>query len=85
MATRGGSRRSAPSIRRARRSSASSRFRHCDRSSDASSAGTVPAADLDGIDAGVADRVADAAAYAEAGEPADPELAETLMFAPEEA
>ena len=25
--------------------------------------------------------MADAAAYAEAGEPADPELAETLMFA----
>jgi len=48
------------------------------------SAGTVAAADLDRIDAEVADRVADAVAYAEAGEPADPELAETLMFAPEE-
>jgi acetoin:2,6-dichlorophenolindophenol oxidoreductase subunit alpha len=47
------------------------------------SAGTVAAADLDRIDAEVAGRVADAAAYAEAGEPADPELAETLMFAPE--
>ena len=40
---------------------------------------------LDRVDAEVADRVADAVAYAEAGEPADPELAETLMFAPEEA
>ena len=49
------------------------------------SAGTVAAADLDRIDAEVRDRVADAVAYAEAGEPADPELAETLMFAPEEA
>jgi hypothetical protein len=29
--------------------------------------------------------VADAVAYAEAGQPADPELAETLMFAPEPA
>src|SRR5215472_5182698 len=49
------------------------------------SAGTVSAADLDTIDAEVADRVADAVAYAEAGEPADPELAETLMFAAEPA
>jgi acetoin:2,6-dichlorophenolindophenol oxidoreductase subunit alpha len=49
------------------------------------SAGTVSAADLDRIDAGVAGRVTDAVAYAEAGEPADPELAETLMFAPGEA
>jgi pyruvate dehydrogenase E1 component alpha subunit len=46
---------------------------------------SVAAADLDRIDAEISDRVADAAAYAEAGEPADPELAETLMFAPEEA
>jgi pyruvate dehydrogenase E1 component alpha subunit len=49
------------------------------------SSGTASAADLDAIDAGVSDRVADAVAYAEAGQPADPELAETLMFAPEEA
>jgi pyruvate dehydrogenase E1 component alpha subunit len=49
------------------------------------SAGTASAADLDRIDAGVLDRVADAVAYAEAGQPADPGLAETLMFAPEPA
>jgi acetoin:2,6-dichlorophenolindophenol oxidoreductase subunit alpha len=49
------------------------------------SSGTAGAADLDRIEAEVLDRVADAAAYAEAGQPADPELAETLMFAPEEA
>ncbi|HEY6491784.1 MAG TPA: thiamine pyrophosphate-dependent dehydrogenase E1 component subunit alpha [Trebonia sp.] len=42
-------------------------------------------ADLAGIEAAVAERVADAVAYAEAGQPADPELAETLMFAPEDA
>ncbi len=42
-------------------------------------------ATLDRIEAGVLERVADAVAYAEAGQPADPELAETLMFAPEEA
>jgi acetoin:2,6-dichlorophenolindophenol oxidoreductase subunit alpha len=48
-------------------------------------AGTVPAADLDRIEADVLARVQDAVAYAEAGQPADPELAETLMFAPEEA
>jgi pyruvate dehydrogenase E1 component alpha subunit len=47
--------------------------------------GAASAADLDAIDAGVLDRVTEAVAYAEAGEPADPELAETLMFAPEEA
>jgi acetoin:2,6-dichlorophenolindophenol oxidoreductase subunit alpha len=47
-------------------------------------AGTVPAAELDRIDAEVLGRVRDAVAYAEAGEPADPELALTLMFAPEE-
>jgi TPP-dependent pyruvate/acetoin dehydrogenase alpha subunit len=46
---------------------------------------TASAADLDAIDAAVSDRVADAVAYAEAGQPADPELAETLMFAPEPA
>jgi hypothetical protein len=33
----------------------------------------------------VLEQVAEAAAYAEAGQPADPRLAETLMFAPEEA
>lgn len=46
--------------------------------------GTAQAAELDGIDAGVLQRVRDAVAYAQAGEPADPELALTLMFAPEE-
>lgn len=46
--------------------------------------GTAQAAELDGIDAGVLRRVQDAVAYAQAGEPADPELALTLMFAPEE-
>jgi pyruvate dehydrogenase E1 component alpha subunit len=45
------------------------------------SSGTA-AADLDRIDAEVLDRVADAVARAEAGEPADAGLAETLMFAP---
>ena len=45
--------------------------------------GTAAAADLDRIDAGIADRVATAVAYAEAGQPADPALAQTLMFAPE--
>ena len=48
-------------------------------------AGAVSAADLDRIEAEALDRVRDAVAYAEAGQPADPELAETLMFAPEEA
>ena len=47
------------------------------------SSGTATAADLDRIEAAVLERVADAVAYAEAGQPADPELAETLMFAPE--
>lgn len=47
--------------------------------------GTADAAELDGIEAAVLERVADAVAYAEAGQPADPELAQTLMFAPEEA
>ncbi|HWH20220.1 MAG TPA: thiamine pyrophosphate-dependent enzyme, partial [Solirubrobacterales bacterium] len=46
--------------------------------------GTAQAAELDGIDAGVLERVREAVAYAQAGEPADPELALTLMFAPEE-
>jgi len=45
--------------------------------------GSVAEADLEGVEATVLDRVADAVAYAEAGQPADPELAETLMFAPE--
>jgi pyruvate dehydrogenase E1 component alpha subunit len=48
------------------------------------SSGTAGAAALDGIETGVDRRVADAVAYAEAGRPADPGLAETLMFAPEE-
>jgi pyruvate dehydrogenase E1 component alpha subunit len=47
------------------------------------SSGTAAEADLDRIDAGIRDRVTDAVAYAEAGHPADPDLAETLMFAPE--
>jgi acetoin:2,6-dichlorophenolindophenol oxidoreductase subunit alpha len=47
------------------------------------SSGTATAADLDRLEAAVLERVADAVAYAEAGQPADPELAETLMFAPE--
>ena len=46
------------------------------------SSGTATAADLDRIEAAVLEQVAAAVAYAEAGEPADPELAETLMFAP---
>jgi pyruvate dehydrogenase E1 component alpha subunit len=45
--------------------------------------GTATAADLDAIEAEVLKRVQDAVAFAEAGEPADPELAQTLMFAPE--
>ena len=47
------------------------------------SSGTADAADLDRIEAGVLERVADAVACAEAGQPANPWLAETLMFAPE--
>ena len=43
------------------------------------------AASLDAIDSGVLQQVDDAAAYAEAGQPADPELASALMFAGEEA
>jgi acetoin:2,6-dichlorophenolindophenol oxidoreductase subunit alpha len=49
------------------------------------SSGTVGQADLDRIEDRVHEQVADAAAFAEAGQPADPRLAETLMFAPEEA
>lgn len=45
--------------------------------------GSASAADLDAIEAGVLSQVEDAVAYAEAGQPADPELALTLMFAPE--
>jgi acetoin:2,6-dichlorophenolindophenol oxidoreductase subunit alpha len=48
-------------------------------------AGTADEAALTGIEAAVAGRVAEAAAFAEAGQPADPALAESLMFAPEEA
>jgi acetoin:2,6-dichlorophenolindophenol oxidoreductase subunit alpha len=40
---------------------------------------------LEDVDARVRDLVGQAAAYAEAGEPADPGLAETLMFAEQEA
>jgi acetoin:2,6-dichlorophenolindophenol oxidoreductase subunit alpha len=47
------------------------------------SSGTAAAADLDRIDAAVIERVADAVAFAEAGQPADPGLAVTLMFAQE--
>ncbi|MGE5292785.1 MAG: thiamine pyrophosphate-dependent dehydrogenase E1 component subunit alpha [Micromonosporaceae bacterium] len=63
-----------------RRSDPIARFR-----SWLTSSGTAGGADLDRIDAGVLDRVTDAVAYAEAGQPADPELAGTLMFAPGEA
>jgi pyruvate dehydrogenase E1 component alpha subunit len=49
------------------------------------SSGAAAQAHLDRIDAEVRDRVADAVAYAEAGQPADPELAQTLMFASQEA
>jgi pyruvate dehydrogenase E1 component alpha subunit len=61
-----------------RRSDPIARFR-----SALTSAGTATTADLDRLEAAVAERVADAVAYAEAGQPADPELARTLMFAPE--
>jgi TPP-dependent pyruvate/acetoin dehydrogenase alpha subunit len=47
------------------------------------SSGAATAADLDRVEAAVLEQVAEAVAYAEAGQPADPELAETLMFAPE--
>ena len=76
----GGKYREQEEIEAWRRSDPIARFR-----SRLVSSGTVGAADLDRIDAEVLDRVAAAVAYAEAGEPADPELAETLMFAPEPA
>ena len=47
--------------------------------------GTTHEAVLARIESAVAARVAEAVAFAEAGQPADPALAETLMFAPEEA
>jgi pyruvate dehydrogenase E1 component alpha subunit len=47
--------------------------------------GTTDEAALSRIESAVAGRVAEAVAFAEAGQPADPALAETLMFAPEEA
>jgi len=47
--------------------------------------GTTGEAALGRIESAVAGRVAEAVAFAEAGQPADPALAETLMFAPEEA
>ncbi len=49
------------------------------------SSGTADTAALDTIEAEIQRRVEEAAAYAEAGRPADPGLAESLMFAPEEA
>ena len=76
----GGKYREQEEIEAWRRSDPIARFR-----SRLVSSGTAAAADLDRIDAEALDRVADAVAYAEAGEPADPELAETLMFAPEPA
>lgn len=45
--------------------------------------GAADEAALGRIEAAVAERVADAAAFAAASQPADPELAPTLMFAPE--
>lgn len=47
--------------------------------------GAAPADELQAPDARVRREVEEAAAYAEAGQPADPELAETLMFATGEA
>src|SRR5215472_16227837 len=47
--------------------------------------GIADAAALDGLDARIRERVDAAVAFAEAGQPADPELALTLMFAGEEA
>lgn len=44
----------------------------------------VSEADLDSVDASVMGRVEEAVRFAEAGQPADPELAETLMFAGDE-
>jgi acetoin:2,6-dichlorophenolindophenol oxidoreductase subunit alpha len=52
--------------------------------SQLTSSGTADAAALDAVDAEIRQRVEEAVAYAEAGRPADPGLAETLMFAPEE-
>jgi len=49
------------------------------------SSGAADAAALDVLDARVRQRVTEAVAFAEAGEPADPELALTLMFAGQEA
>jgi acetoin:2,6-dichlorophenolindophenol oxidoreductase subunit alpha len=49
------------------------------------SSGAADAAALEALDVGVRQRVADAVAFAEAGEPADPDLALTLMFAGQEA
>lgn len=46
---------------------------------------TAEGSTVEDIEARVLHRVRDAVAYAEAGSPADPALAETLMFAPEEA
>jgi acetoin:2,6-dichlorophenolindophenol oxidoreductase subunit alpha len=46
--------------------------------------GTADDAELDRVESRVLDQVAAAVAYAEAGQPADPELAQTLMFAPQE-
>jgi acetoin:2,6-dichlorophenolindophenol oxidoreductase subunit alpha len=51
---------------------------------DLTAKGIASAADLDRIETAIRERVADAVAYAEAGHEADPELAQTLMFAPEE-
>ncbi|MGZ4337060.1 MAG: thiamine pyrophosphate-dependent dehydrogenase E1 component subunit alpha [Gaiellaceae bacterium] len=48
-------------------------------------AGIADAAALDALNTRVLQQVDEAAAYAEAGQPADPELAETLMFAGQEA
>lgn len=53
--------------------------------SQLTSSGTADPAALDAVEAEIRQRVEDAVAFAEAGRPADPALAETLMFAPEEA
>jgi acetoin:2,6-dichlorophenolindophenol oxidoreductase subunit alpha len=49
------------------------------------SSGAADAAELGAVDARVLGQVGDAAVFAEAGEPADPGLAATLMFAGQEA
>ncbi len=49
------------------------------------SAGAADAAELEAANARVLQQVEEAVAYAEAGEPADPELAATLMFVGQEA